>query len=130
MDEWDKIYQELSRRNWLILLLLSTASYFFLSSSFTLGVISGGFITIVNFRFLQSTISKAFRSEELVRTKKAVLIMKAFFRLSFLGGIIYLLITRDLVNPIGLTVGLSIIVFSIVSFGISNARKLSTQGVV
>ena len=130
MAEWDKLYQELSRRNWLILLMLSTASYFFMSRSFTLGIILGGFVIIANFSFLQSTIKKAFHPEELVRTRKAILIMKAFFRLLFLGGIIYLLITRGLVNPIGLTIGLSIIVFSIVSVGIYNARKLSTEGAV
>lgn len=128
MKDWSQIYRELNTLSWVILLILSSASYFFMSHSTTLGIILGGGIIIVNFGFLQATIRKAFQKEELAKTRKALLIVKSFFRIFLLGVIIYLLITRGLVDPVGLTVGLSVVVFSIVSFGIRNACKSGIKG--
>ena len=119
MSNWDQIYRDISRRNWIVLLLLSAASYFFMSNSITFGVISGGCIIIANFKFLQSTIRKTFDPEEPGKLNKAKLIVKSFFRLSILGVILFLLIKLNLVHPIGLTIGLSTVVISIVSFGIT-----------
>lgn len=49
--------------------------------------------------------------------------VKSFLRLFLLGGIIFALIKYDLADPIGLAIGLSVIFFSIVSLGITNAWK-------
>ena len=130
MTDWDQTYKNLKKFNWIILLLLSSISYFLMKSSFTLGVILGGLIIIANFSLLQSTIRNAFPGDGLVKTRKSVLILKSFFRLFFLGGVIYLLITRGLIDPIGLTIGISTVVFSIVGFGINRAWKLRIEGIV
>jgi len=130
MTDWDKTYKDLSRLSWLVLFVLSSISYFFMTHSFTLGIIVGGCVVIANFNFLQSTIRKSFQLDRFVRRRKALLIGKSFFRLSMLGGIIYLLITRGLVDPIGLTIGLSTVVLSIVSFGVLRAWKSRVEGVM
>ena len=129
MTDWDQTYESLKRRNWFILLILASISYFLMSHSMTLGIILGGFIIIVNFSFLQSTIRKSFPPDGSLKTKKFPLMIKSFFRLLILSVIIYVLITRGWVNPIGLTIGLSIVVLSIVSYGISKAKKSSIEGV-
>jgi len=123
VTDWDRTYDVIKRRNWVILLVLAAASGLFMNPVLTLGVILGGLISITNLSFLQHTVRQSFSSERKTRTKKAFLIIKSFFRLIILGGSIYLLITRGLVDPIGLAVGLSTVVFSIVSFGIHNAYK-------
>lgn len=123
MTDWDRTYDVIKRRNWVILLFLAAVSGLFMNPALTLGVILGGLISITNLSFLQHTVRQSFSSERKTRTKKAFLIIKSFFRLIILGGSIYLLITRGLVDPIGLAVGLSTVVFSIVSFGIHNAYK-------
>ena len=128
MTNWDQTYKTLNKLNWLILLILSSIGYFFMDRSLTLGIIAGGFVIIANFNFLQATIRKAFQPDEVIKIRKAFLIGKSFFRLFLLGGIIYLLITRGLVDPIGLTIGLSTIVFSIVSFGVICAWKSRIEG--
>ncbi len=130
MTDWDRTYEDLKRRNWIILLIISFTCYFFMSHSMTLGVISGGFIAIANFALLQSIIRRAFQSDEIIKAKKILLVVKSFFRLLILGVIIYILVTRGWVDPIGLTVGLSTIVFSIVSYGISRAWKSRTEGAI
>ena len=129
MTDWDRTYESLKRWNWFILLILSSASYFLMSHSMTFGIILGGFITFVNFGFLQSTIRKSFSPDGNPKTKKYSLMIKSFFRLLILGVIIYFLITRGLINPVGLTIGLSIVVLSIVSYGISRTMKSGIGGV-
>lgn len=130
MSDWDQIYRDLNRQSWFILLVLSSISYFFMSHSNTLGIIVGGCMIIANFNFLQATIRKAFQREEPARTGKALLIVKSFFRIFILGGVLYLLITRGLVDPVGLTIGLSTVVFSIAGFGIRSACKSGIKGAV
>ena len=90
----------------------------------------GGFITIANFSFLQHTIRQAFPTDISGKISKSLVILKSFLRLMGLGVIIFILITRGLVDAIGLTLGLSTVVISIVSFGISRARKTRIEGVI
>ena len=121
-------FKELDRRNWFILLILSSISYFFSSHRITLGVILGGMVIIANFNIMKSTISKAFPANEPIRSGKGLLIAKSFFRLFVLGVIIYLLITRGMVDPVGLAIGLSTVVFSIVSLGVGRALRSRVGG--
>ncbi len=98
-----------------------------MSATFTLGVILGGLIIIANFSVLQHTIRSAFSDQEAMRGKTISIIAKYYFRLAVMGLIIYILITNGWVNPIGLVVGLSIVIFSIISFGICTAWKTSSR---
>ena len=120
---WEEVYRELKKRNWIILLVLATISTLLMNHTVTLGVILGGLIIIANFNILQHTIRRAFPSEKGVKNNKSILIIKGYFRLLVLGVVIYLILKFGMVDPIGLTVGLSTVVFSIVSFGISRAFK-------
>ena len=121
--DWDKAYHAITKRNWIILFLLSLISYFAMPPSATLGVILGGVVVIINFDLLQNTIRRAFPTNGTEKPKKPVLIIKSYVRLLGLGLVIYLLIKLARVDPIGLAIGLSTVVFSIVSFGISRAVK-------
>jgi hypothetical protein len=124
--DWDGTYRDLRRRSWIILLVLAAGSGCLGKLDVTLGIIAGGLAVILNFTVLQHTIRQAFASESAGKAKKVSLLVKSYLRLLFLGVTIYLLITRGLVDPIGLTVGLSTVVFSIVTFGIH--RVLTRQG--
>ena len=125
--DWAKVYKDLCRRSWIILLLLAIGSFFVMSLTVTMGVVLGGLIVIVNFDILQNTIKRAFPTNGAVKSKKAILVAKSYIRLLALGAVIYFLIKIGVVDPIGLTIGLSTIVISIVSFGISSALKMRTR---
>jgi len=124
--DWEKAYRALVKRNWIILLILSAISYFLMSHLFTTGIILGGLIIIVNFDVLQHTIQRAFPFDGAVKARKTLLIAKSYFRLLALGATIYFLMKFGRVDPIGLAIGLSTVVFSIISFGISCALKTMT----
>lgn len=124
--DWEKISKILETQNWIILLILGSASFFLMSSTFTLGIILGGLIIIANFNLLQQTIRKGFPSNGTSQTKKASIIAKFYLRLAVVGMLIYVLITQRWVNPVGLAIGLSIVVISIVGLGIHMIWKASS----
>jgi hypothetical protein len=128
--DWKTIYKELKMRSWFILLVLSSLSYFLSRPAQTLGVILGGLIIMVNFGLLQHTICGVFSPQGTMTRTKISIILKYYLRLLALGMIIYILITRALVDPIGLAIGLSTVVFSIVSLGIDRARKMYAEEAV
>jgi hypothetical protein len=123
--DWEKVYGDLRKLNWFILLILGIISYFLMRHSFTTGIILGGLIIIANFHVFQHTFRSVFSPEGVMKTTnmKMSIIVKFYLRLLGLGIIIYILITRGWVDPVGLTIGLSTVVISIVSFGIKSAFK-------
>ncbi|MBW1797531.1 MAG: ATP synthase subunit I [Deltaproteobacteria bacterium] len=124
--DWEKLVKQLRAQNWIILMILGSASFFLMSSTFTLGIILGGLIIIANFNILQHTIRRAFSPDGVMKNNKLAIVAKYYFRLAILGIIIYILITNDWVNPIGLAIGLSIVVFSIINIGIRAVWKTSS----
>lgn len=127
MKDREKLLKQIKTTNWIFLLILGSLSSVFMSATFTLGVILGGLIIIANFSVLQHTIRSAFSDQGAMRGKKISVIAKFYFRLAIMSLIIYILITSGWVNPLGLTVGLSIVIFSILSFGIRTAWKTSSR---
>ncbi len=125
-----KILQDIKTFNWIILFILGAASGIFMTVQFTLGVILGGLIIIANFSLLHHTMRCAFSDQGVMKSKKMALIAKFYFRLAIMGLIIYILITNGWVNPLGLAVGLSIVVLSILNFGIRAAFRTSSREAV
>ncbi len=127
MTDKEKLLRQITTTNWILLLILGSLSSVFMSVTFTLGVILGGLIIIANFSVLQHTIRYAFSDQRAMGGGKFSIIAKYYFRLAIMGLIIYILITNGWVNPIGLAVGLSIVVFSILNFGIRTAWRTSSR---
>ena len=104
--------------NWIVLLVLGCLSFWLMEHGFTMGVILGGLLAIVNFDVLERSVVVAFSPSERFGFKKAVAILKYFLRLLFVVVVIYLLLKQDWAHPVGLIVGLSIVVISIVGLGV------------
>ena len=121
--DWNTIYEELKTRNWVILFVLSFISYLLLSPAQTLGTILGGGLIIANFEVFQHTIYKAFSPDGLLRARKLSIIAKYYFRLLAMGIIIFVLIRKEWVDPVGMAIGFSTVIISIVILGISMALK-------
>jgi small-conductance mechanosensitive channel len=121
--EWEVIYEDLKKKHWIILLFVSSVSFFTLSHSHTLGVIIGGLVSIVNLLFLQHTLKKAFDTTFRRKSRKISIFINYYFRLLLLGIIIFILLKYKLVHPVGLVIGLSTIVAAITFIGISIAFK-------
>ena len=128
--DWAHAFKILRTLNWTILLLLSSASFFFMGSHFTAGVIMGGFLIIANFNLLQRTITRSFSPNGIFGANKGSVMGKYYLRMAVLGLLLYLLISQSWINPVGLAVGLSVVVISIVTLGLLLVWKKSSGEVV
>ncbi|MFC1895636.1 ATP synthase subunit I [Thermodesulfobacteriota bacterium] len=81
------------------------------SFPFALGVVSGGLLVSVNFYLLRRTLKNSLDPHNLV-SHNAIL-GQYYIRFTISGIIIFLLISQHVVNPLGLFVGLSVIVASV-----------------
>ncbi len=121
--EWELIYEELKKKHWIILLLLSSVSFFILSPSHTLGIIAGGLTSITNLMFMQHTIKRAFGTDFRRKSRKVSIFLKYYFRLLALGIIIFILLKYKLVHPVGLVIGFSTLVVAITVVGVKIAMR-------
>jgi len=124
--EWEALSRRLRTGNWITLGILGCASLLFMDAAFTRGVILGGLLIIANFNVLQRTIRRSFSPDGRMKSNKLAIVAKYYFRLAVLGIIILIAIASGRVSPVGLTVGLSIGVISIVQTGIRSAWKTSS----
>jgi hypothetical protein len=122
--EWKIIYEEIRAKNWIVLLILSSAGYFLLTPYQTLGIIIGGLLIIANFNFFQNAIRKAFSPDGLLKAGKKSIVIGYYIRLLVLGAILSILIGKGWADPIGLAIGLSTVVISISVLGIRMAMKI------
>jgi hypothetical protein len=99
------------RSNWILLILAALIGNFTASSGFTLGIIAGGLIMTINFHLLYRTLKKSMTPPYLASPK--VVLVKYFIRFIISSLIILLLIAGRYVNPLGLFIGLSVVVASI-----------------
>ena len=125
--EWDRLYRNLKILNLGVLLILTSLSCLVMSYDFTFGIVIGDLIALASFHMLQRTIHKGFAPERALKTKKVSIMIKSFLRLGATGALIYMVISRQWVQPVGLTVGLSIVVISIVILGLVSIRKVFSE---
>ncbi len=125
--EWEKLQNTLRRLNWVVLLILSSFGYFVMSPFWTAGVVFGGLIAIANFGVLQHTVRRAFSPEGIHQGARFSIMGKSSLRLLALGVIIYVLITRGWIDPVGLVVGLSTVMVSIIGVAIHMLLRIGTK---
>jgi hypothetical protein len=121
--EWEILYEELKKKQLIIMLLLSSISCFILGHSHTSGIIVGGLISFANLMFLQHTVKKAFGTDFRQKSGKISIFLKYYFRLLALGIILFIVLRYKLVHPVGLVIGFSTLVIAITIIGIKAAIK-------
>jgi hypothetical protein len=121
------LQRRLEITNWIILAALLAGSLLFGSSRFSIGILCGGLISVVNFHWLYRNLLSVF-SRNLHRVKAAMLI-RYYARLALTALILLWIISGNHVDVIGLLVGLSIVVVSIVLTTILTMSRNCTEEV-
>lgn len=111
-----------TRSNWIVLAVASLLGIALTSPAFARGVIFGGLIVTLNFHLLARTLKKALHPAHL--TSHNVILVKYYIRFIISGIIIFFLIYQHVVNPIGLFIGLSVVVISITLATLVELKKL------
>jgi hypothetical protein len=112
----------ITRANWFLFALASLLSFVMAPADFARGIFFGGLLVTINFHMLARTLKKALTPPHL--TSHNVVLAKYYLRF-FISGIIILgLIALHYVNPIGLILGLSIVVASVMLATVSEIKNL------
>jgi len=117
-----RLLQFITRTNWILLVLASLIGALVFSPAFFRGVAFGGLIVTVNFHLLSRTLKKALTPPHLASHHR--ILAKYYVRFTISGVIIFLLIANRIVDPLGLFMGLSIVVASIMLATLCEVTKL------
>lgn len=118
----ERILKFVTRTNWVLLVVASALGLAFLPIDFAKGIIYGGLIVTINFHLLSRTLKKALTPPHL--SSHNVVLAKYYFRFFVSGIILLFLIQGHYVAPLGLFVGLSVVVASIFMATILEVSKL------
>jgi hypothetical protein len=110
--EKDPLQKRLEIMNWILLAILVVGSLLLHSSRFSLGVLYGGLISIVNFHWLYRNLLNVFTKHP-SQARKAILV-RYTIRLAVTGLVLYWIISGNLADVIGLVIGLSVVVLNII----------------
>ncbi len=118
----DPFLNKIRLMNGAVFSLLLLGSLIWMSPLFSLGVAMGGLIVLINFHLLYRILKKAFIPDRLASPKSVII--KYYLRLLGTGLILYLLIAKRLVDPLGLVVGLSVVVINLTLVGFYEMKKI------
>ena len=111
----DPLQKRIEIANWIVLAIFFIISLIFAPSpnphKFYLGVLLGGFISIVNFYWMERGLRGIF--DKTPGNAKGTVMIKYYLRLVLTAIVLYFLIANSTVNVIGLLIGLSVVVINI-----------------
>lgn len=122
MDIQQRILKFVTWTNWILFAAASILSLIVSRPDFARGIIFGGLIVTVNFHLLARTLKKALTPPHLASPN--AILAKYYLRFILSGIIIFVLIAGHIVNPIGLILGLSVVVASIMLATLCELKKL------
>ena len=122
MEIQKRILTFVTRSNWILFMVISILGFLLLPADFARGMLFGGLLVTTNFHLLAKTLKKALTPPHL--SSHNLIIAKYFLRFIGSGFIIFILIAGNYVNPLGLIVGLSVVVFSIMLATLCEIAKL------
>jgi hypothetical protein len=118
--------------NWVMLGVLVLAGWLWQGGEFALGVLMGGLVVVINFHLLHHTLKGTLErvgkdAEDYQGRARAWFAARQILRFFALLAIIYLLVTRGWVNILGLVVGLSTVVLTLILAAIQEVIKLKNK---
>ncbi|NVM22111.1 MAG: ATP synthase subunit I [Desulfobacterales bacterium] len=108
--------------NWILFLTVTIAGFILTPGPFAWGILAGGLIVTVNFHLLYRSLRQALTPPH--RAKMTVVLGKYYLRFLVSAVIIYVLIADHYVDPLGLIIGLSVVVASIFMATLNEIRRI------
>jgi len=106
-----RILRFITCSNWVVLFVASVSAGIIATLDVTMGIIAGGLIVTINFHLMYRSLQKAFNRSSLPSVKSIV--ARHYFRFMLSAILIFVLISKHMVDPGGLLIGLSVVVISI-----------------
>lgn len=122
MEIQKRLLKFVTRSNWVLFALFSIGGWLLATPGFARGVLFGGLLVTINFHLLALTLKKALTPPHLASHN--TVLAKYYMRFIASGIIIFVLIAGHFVNPLGLIVGLSVVVASIILATLLEVKNL------
>lgn len=122
MNIQQRLLSFVTHTNWILLVLASGLGAVLAPRPVFVGILCGGLIVTINFHLLHRTLKKALRPPHLA--SHHVVLAKYYLRFIISAAILYVLISRRLVDPLGLFAGLSVVVVSITLATMRELKRL------
>ncbi|HEY5497854.1 MAG TPA: ATP synthase subunit I [Syntrophales bacterium] len=123
----DPLQQRLEIINWIMLGVFVLVSAFLFSPKFTLGVLLGGLISIVNYHWLYRDVKNVF--QHLNDRAKSRIMFKYYIRFGVTAIVLFFIVSSQIVDVIGLLIGLSTVIINIVLTAIVALKKTCVEEV-
>lgn len=107
---------------------LCLAAVIFAPWNQAVSVAVGGLIAIANFKLLQRTILGVLKPDH-AGSPMASILIKYYLRFIATCVVLFLLVKFEVVKPLGLLVGLSVIILSVIAAGVVQACKINKEAV-
>jgi hypothetical protein len=117
-----RLLQFITRSNWILLSIVTVAGFIYQPGRFAGGVLAGGLIVTINFHLLYRSLKSSLTPPHVASVR--VVLGKYYIRFLLSAVIIYVLIAEHMVDPLGLIIGLSVVVTSIIIATFNEIRKI------
>ena len=117
----DPLQRKIEIYIWIFLAVVFVPSLIFGTFKFALGVLLGGLISIINFYWMGHSLRGAFYKAR--GSVRGNVVFKYIIRLLLTAIVLYFLISKELVNVIGLIIGLSVVALTVVFAVITTYSK-------
>jgi hypothetical protein len=107
----DPLQKRIEFVNWIVLAILFIPALIFAPFKFALGILLGGFISILNFYWMERGLRGIFTNT--AGNVNGPVMVKYYIRLALTAVVLYFLIANHTVNVIGLIIGLSVVIINI-----------------
>lgn len=117
-----KLLRFITLTNWILFCTVTICGFILAPGPFAWGILAGGLIVTINFQLLYRSIKKALTPPHLAEPR--VVLGKYYIRFIVSALIIYILISDHYVHPVGLIIGLSVVIMSIFIATFNEIRKI------
>ncbi len=108
--------------NWVLFCTASACGFVLKPGAFAWGILAGGLIVTINFHLLYRSLKRTLTPPHIANTRGVL--GKYYIRFLVSAVIIFVLIAEHYVNPLGLIIGLSVVVTSIFIATLNEIRKI------
>lgn len=117
MDIHLRMIKFVTTANWFLFVVGSLLGFINTPTRFAMGILCGALLVTLNFHLLRHTLYRALDPSRMAgsRTILSVVLVKYYMRFAISGIVIFALIKGNIVDPLGLILGLSVVVVSIMA---------------
>jgi len=119
LDIHRRVIDFVTRSNWYLFFIATILGFINTPFRFAFGILCGGLLVTLNFHLLRHTLYKALDPSKVIFNQgRSILngvLMKYYIRFAISGIVIFTLINKSIVEPMGLVIGLSVVVASIMA---------------